>query len=69
MKKSNVFLLMALFFGVLFVLNILFVFDWGDPRWDNNKSAYLTTFSNGLLFVSQLYLYLVIRKKEQHEGI
>lgn len=69
MKKSNIFLVIAIFFGILFLINILFVFDWSDPSWDHNQGAYLTTFSDGVLFASQFYLYLGFKKKERDAGI
>lgn len=63
MKKSKVFLSLALIFGILFLINLFLVFDWSDPSWDNNQGAYLTTFSNGVLFVSQFYLYIAFKKR------
>lgn len=67
MKKSKIFLAIALIFGVLFLINLFLVFDWSDPSWDNNQGAYLTTFSNGVLFVSQFFLYTAFKKKERDE--
>jgi len=65
MKKSIIFLITAIFFMILFLINLVFVFDWSNPSWDHNQGAYLTTFSNGLLFVSQLFLYISFKKKER----
>lgn len=65
MKRSNVFLVMSIIFGIFFFINIFFVFDWSDTSWDNNQGAYLTTFSNGVLLVSQFFLFVSFKKKER----
>ncbi len=65
-RKSPIFLALAILFAVLFLINLFLVFDWSDPSWDNNQGAYLTTFSNGILFVSQLILYINFKKRENN---
>jgi len=66
MKKSTVFLTLACIFAIFFIINIVAVFNWSDTSWESNKGAYLTTFSNGLLFASQLFLYIDTKKKENN---
>lgn len=66
MKKTKITFILMLVFVSLLLINLLFVFDWENSSWENNKGAYLTTFSNGLLFISQLIIYVSIKKKEHN---